>query len=108
MKICVARIENMDMRTLWFLDLEVEGQSTTFQTVKEKIQTAKGIPINQQCLIFGGTSIVEDNTILADYNIHEGCTLKLVLKALPSRPFENIVRDDYYVDLIQSHAQAHK
>ena len=46
--------------------------------------------------------------ILADYNIHEGCTLKLVLKALPSRPFENIVRDDYYVDLIQSHAQAHK
>ena len=58
----------MDMVPLWFLELHIEeGQSTTIQTVKEKIHRAKGIPINQQRLIFGGKLINDNNKILGDY-----------------------------------------
>uniref|UniRef100_A0A8C3YUY8 Zinc finger AN1-type containing 4 n=1 Tax=Catagonus wagneri TaxID=51154 RepID=A0A8C3YUY8_9CETA len=46
--------------------------------VKAKIQRLEGIPICQQHLIWNNVEL-EDDYCLNDYNISEGCTLKLVL-----------------------------
>uniref|UniRef100_A0A8C2ULP6 Ubiquitin-like domain-containing protein n=1 Tax=Chinchilla lanigera TaxID=34839 RepID=A0A8C2ULP6_CHILA len=47
-------------------------------SVKAKIQRLEGIPICQQHLIWNNVEL-EDDYCLNDYNISEGCTLKLVL-----------------------------
>ncbi|XP_016056354.1 PREDICTED: AN1-type zinc finger protein 4 [Miniopterus natalensis] len=47
-------------------------------SVKAKIQRLEGIPICQQHLIWNNVEL-EDDYCLNDYNIAEGCTLKLVL-----------------------------
>uniref|UniRef100_A0A2K6UCM2 Zinc finger AN1-type containing 4 n=1 Tax=Saimiri boliviensis boliviensis TaxID=39432 RepID=A0A2K6UCM2_SAIBB len=47
-------------------------------SVKTKIQRLEGIPICQQHLIWNNMEL-EDDYCLNDYNISEGCTLKLVL-----------------------------
>uniref|UniRef100_M3YDP9 Zinc finger AN1-type containing 4 n=1 Tax=Mustela putorius furo TaxID=9669 RepID=M3YDP9_MUSPF len=47
-------------------------------SVKAKIQRLEGIPICQQHLIWNNMEL-EDDYCLNDYNISEGCTLKLVL-----------------------------
>ncbi|XP_049646614.1 AN1-type zinc finger protein 4 [Suncus etruscus] len=47
-------------------------------SVKAKIQKLEGIPICQQHLIWNNLEL-EDEYCLNDYNISEGCTLKLVL-----------------------------
>ncbi|XP_045424356.1 AN1-type zinc finger protein 4 isoform X3 [Lemur catta] len=47
-------------------------------SVKAKIQGLEGIPICQQHLIWNNMEL-EDDYCLNDYNISEGCTLKLVL-----------------------------
>ncbi|XP_066205725.1 AN1-type zinc finger protein 4 isoform X1 [Saccopteryx leptura] len=47
-------------------------------SVKAKIQRLEGIPTCQQHLIWNNTEL-EDDYCLNDYNISEGCTLKLVL-----------------------------
>ncbi|XP_012294691.1 AN1-type zinc finger protein 4 [Aotus nancymaae] len=47
-------------------------------SVKAKIQRLEGIPICQQHLIWNNMEL-EDDYCLDDYNISEGCTLKLVL-----------------------------
>nr|XP_044993114.1 AN1-type zinc finger protein 4 [Jaculus jaculus] len=47
-------------------------------SVKGKIQRLEGIPICQQHLIWNNVEL-EDDYCLKDYNISEGCTLKLVL-----------------------------
>nr|XP_042129845.1 AN1-type zinc finger protein 4 isoform X3 [Peromyscus maniculatus bairdii] len=47
-------------------------------SVKGKIQRLEGIPICQQHLIWNNMEL-EDDYCLNDYNISEGCTLKLVL-----------------------------
>ncbi|XP_048195241.1 AN1-type zinc finger protein 4 isoform X2 [Perognathus longimembris pacificus] len=47
-------------------------------SVKAKIQRLEGIPICQQHLIWNNMEL-EDEYCLNDYNISEGCTLKLVL-----------------------------
>ncbi|XP_014443042.1 AN1-type zinc finger protein 4 isoform X2 [Tupaia chinensis] len=47
-------------------------------SVKAKIQRLEGIPICQQHLIWNNMELEDDNC-LNDYNISEGCTLKLVL-----------------------------
>ncbi|XP_012786235.2 AN1-type zinc finger protein 4 isoform X1 [Ochotona princeps] len=47
-------------------------------SVKAKIQRLEGIPICQQHLIWNNLEL-EDDYCLNDYNISEGCTLKLVL-----------------------------
>nr|XP_055025458.1 AN1-type zinc finger protein 4 isoform X2 [Misgurnus anguillicaudatus] len=47
-------------------------------SVKVKIQRREGIPVSQLHLIWNGMEL-EDEYSLRDYNITEGCTLKLVL-----------------------------
>ncbi|NXH09500.1 ZFAN4 protein, partial [Bucco capensis] len=47
-------------------------------SVKAKIQRLEGIPVSQQHLIWNNMELKEDYC-LNDYNISEGCTLKLVL-----------------------------
>ncbi|XP_036402634.1 AN1-type zinc finger protein 4 [Megalops cyprinoides] len=50
----------------------------TVVSVKAKIQRLEGIPVAQQHLIWNNMEL-EDEYCLHDYNIAEGCTLKLVL-----------------------------
>uniref|UniRef100_UPI00398EC2C5 AN1-type zinc finger protein 4 isoform X1 n=1 Tax=Pristiophorus japonicus TaxID=55135 RepID=UPI00398EC2C5 len=50
----------------------------TVISVKAKIQRLEGIPVAQQHLIWNNLEL-EDEYCLHDYNISEGCTLKLVL-----------------------------
>ncbi|KAG8435193.1 hypothetical protein GDO86_013218 [Hymenochirus boettgeri] len=50
----------------------------TVACVKGKIQRLEGIPVSQQHLIWNNIEL-EDEFSLSDYNISEGCTLKLIL-----------------------------
>ncbi|KAM6066842.1 AN1-type zinc finger protein 4 isoform 2-T3 [Chlamydotis macqueenii] len=50
----------------------------TVISVKAKIQRLEGIPVSQQHLLWKNTEL-KDDYCLNDYNISEGCTLKLVL-----------------------------
>ncbi|KAE8590970.1 hypothetical protein XENTR_v10018264 [Xenopus tropicalis] len=50
----------------------------TVASVKSKIQRLEGIPVAQQHLIWNNMEL-EDECSLSDYNISEGCTLKMVL-----------------------------
>ncbi|KFQ24784.1 AN1-type zinc finger protein 4 [Merops nubicus] len=50
----------------------------TIISVKAKIQRLEGIPVSQQHLIWNNMEL-KDDYCLNDYNISEGCTLKLVL-----------------------------
>ncbi|XP_061857436.1 AN1-type zinc finger protein 4 isoform X2 [Colius striatus] len=58
-------------------ELRVSPFETVF-SVKAKIQRLEGIPVSQQNLIWNNTEL-KDDYCLNDYNISEGCTLKLVL-----------------------------
>lgn len=58
--------------------LDVE-HSDTINIVKTKIQNKKGIPVEQQRLIFGHKQLEDEHTV-PDYNTQDGCTLHVILR----------------------------
>ena len=55
------------------------GASNTVDQLKSFIQVSRGIPPDQQRLIFEGRQL-EDGRTMSDYNITEGNTIHMVLK----------------------------
>ncbi|GAA6070540.1 polyubiquitin-B isoform X2 [Tachysurus ichikawai] len=55
------------------------------EDAKNTISSERGIPREQQILLLGDT-VLEDHRTLADYNIQEGSTVRLLVHLRASRP----------------------
>jgi hypothetical protein len=53
--------------------------SSTIVSVKKAIHEKKGIPVQEQRLVFAGKQL-DDNLTLADYNIQDKSTILLILR----------------------------
>ena len=55
-------------------------KSDTILTIKERIQIKQGIPPDEQRIVYKGEQL-EDDKLISDYNIVDGCSIHLVLKS---------------------------
>lgn len=68
-------VKDLQNRTFQF----AVDPSDTVENFKWMIENKKGVPADQQRLIYGGRQL-EDGRSLSDYNVEDGSTLHLVLR----------------------------
>ena len=77
----------------------VVPETETVESLKAKIEEATGVPIWKQMLIFA-CKVLEDNTILSDYNITNDSSINLIIRYKTSKIhiktlFDEIIDLDY-------------
>ena len=78
-RLCRNNKIKLYIKTLNFGTFQLNAEiSTTVENIKRNIQKVKGVPGEEQTLIFAG-KILEDYRTLSDYNIQDEATLRLII-----------------------------